>query len=162
MFLSREIDKRLCQIYMKIHIYAISYENRSSSTNTQPIWKRRYSTGAWESQVCYYYSFFLKIGTRTSANGSAVSLSRNTDGNHVTIILRCHWLKLWWRNNTDYMKWYYQLYLLNFFEKYLKIIIGANFFSFHILQFKIDKVKGGTAPFPPLNTPSGLRPCTKA
>ena len=30
-----------------------------------------------------------------------VSLSRDTDGNHVTSILHCHWLMFWWRN-TDY------------------------------------------------------------
>ena len=40
--------------------------------------------------------------TRTSANDSALSLSRHIDGNSVTSILHCHWLKFWWRN-TDYM-----------------------------------------------------------
>ena len=29
----------------------------------------------------------------TSANGSAELLSRDTDGNHVTRLLHCHWLK---------------------------------------------------------------------
>ena len=33
--------------------------------------------------------------TRTSTNDSAVSLSRDTDGNHVTSILHYHWLKFW-------------------------------------------------------------------
>ena len=86
---------------------------------TQPTWKQRYPTGAWESQVGSYYNF-LKVlfcifnrynwkynyiqfvspycVTRTLANGSAASLSRDTDGNHGTIILHC---QFWW-HNTDY------------------------------------------------------------
>ena len=44
MFLSREIDLQLCQIYTKIKIYTILYKivglNRSNSANIQPIWKR--------------------------------------------------------------------------------------------------------------------------
>ena len=31
----------------------------------------------------------------TSANGSALSLSRGIDGYHVTSKLHCHWLKYW-------------------------------------------------------------------
>ena len=34
---------------------------RSYSTNTQPIWKLLYPTGAWESQVCSYYNFLILI-----------------------------------------------------------------------------------------------------
>ena len=126
-FLSREIDIQLCQIYTKFHIYAILYKScsihRSYSTNMQPIWKRRYPTGAWKSHVCSYYIFWflfcifyniidnvithsLYNVTRTSANDSSGSLSRDTDGNLVTSILHCHWLKFCWRNTdyTDYIK----------------------------------------------------------
>jgi len=39
--------------------------------------------------------------TRTPANESAVYWSRDTDRNHMTSILQCHWLKFWWRN-TEY------------------------------------------------------------
>ena len=46
MFLSREIDLQLCQIYTEINIYTICIKveglNRSNSANMQPIWKRRY------------------------------------------------------------------------------------------------------------------------
>ena len=62
MFLCWEIDIKLCQIYTKIHIYAILFKsyilNRSYSTNTKPIWKLLYPTGAWESQVFCCYNFF--------------------------------------------------------------------------------------------------------
>jgi len=37
--------------------------NRSYSTNTQPIWKRRYPTGAWESQICSFYNFLFLFCT---------------------------------------------------------------------------------------------------
>jgi len=50
MFLSREIDKKLCQNYTKIHVYTKLYESsgldRSYSANTQPISKRGYPTGS--------------------------------------------------------------------------------------------------------------------
>jgi len=48
--------------------------------------------------IITYCPYYVK---RTPANESAVYLSRDTDGNHVTIILHFHWLKFWWRN-TDY------------------------------------------------------------
>ena len=35
-----------------------------------------------------YSPYYVTI---TSANDRAVSLSRGTDGNHVTSILHCHW-----------------------------------------------------------------------
>ena len=56
MFLSREIDIKLCQNYTLIYIYENCIKavglNRSYSANMQTIWKRRYPTGARESQVC--------------------------------------------------------------------------------------------------------------
>ena len=51
--------------------------------------------------TCCQVLYFYVIKTITSANNSAVSLSRGTDGNHVTSILHCHWLMSWWRT-TDY------------------------------------------------------------
>ena len=78
-------------IYMRFCINVVVL-NRSYS-NTQPIWKQQYPTAAWESQVCSIYNLFLfcifnrynwYYVTRTSANGSAVSLSRDTEGNHLT------------------------------------------------------------------------------
>jgi len=45
MFLSREIDLQLCQIYTKINIYTILYKSsgvKSNSANMQPIRKRWY------------------------------------------------------------------------------------------------------------------------
>ena len=70
--------------------------NRSYSTNTQPIWKRRYPTGAWKSQVCSYFNLLFNFAflidifdnivtyspyspyyvTRILANGSAVNLTQ--------------------------------------------------------------------------------------
>jgi len=95
MFLSQEIDKKLCINYTKLYTYVrfcmiFVLLNRSYSTNTQPIWKRQYPGGAWETQVCSYYYLNLIIfilidiidiivpdhGTRTPTNGSAVLLSR--------------------------------------------------------------------------------------
>jgi len=38
--------------------------NRSCLANTQPIWKRQYPTGAWESQTYYnffYFAFLIDI-----------------------------------------------------------------------------------------------------
>ena len=64
MFLSREIDIKLCHIYTKIHMQfyiKVVGINRSYSTNTKPIWKRRYPTKTRESQVCYYYNFLFFI-----------------------------------------------------------------------------------------------------
>ena len=45
MFLSREIDLQLCQIYTKINLYTILYKSSrfkfsSYSASKQPIWKR--------------------------------------------------------------------------------------------------------------------------
>ena len=51
--------------------------------------------------IITYSPYSLYYVTRTSANDSAVSLSCDTDGNHVTRVLNGHWLKFWWRN-TDY------------------------------------------------------------
>jgi len=34
---------------------------RSYSTNTKPIWKRRYPTETWESQVCSCYNYLIFI-----------------------------------------------------------------------------------------------------
>ena len=45
MFLSREIDIKLCQIYIKYWIKSVDL-NGSYSANTLPIWKRRYPRGA--------------------------------------------------------------------------------------------------------------------
>jgi len=46
MFLSREIDIQLCQIYTKINIYTICIKvvglDRSNSASKPPIWKRWY------------------------------------------------------------------------------------------------------------------------
>ena len=44
MFLSREIDLQLCQIYTKINIFCIKVVGlkRSNSANMQPIWKLWY------------------------------------------------------------------------------------------------------------------------
>ena len=54
MFLTREIVIKLCQNYTKTDICQIFFIkvvalNRSYSKVTQPIWKRLYPTGAWES-----------------------------------------------------------------------------------------------------------------
>ena len=35
---------------------------------------------------------------------------RDTDGNHVTSLLHCHWLKFWWRN-TDYTRLWFFAYI---------------------------------------------------
>ena len=102
--LSREIDIKLCQIYTKIHIYAILYK----SCRIKQIIFNKYATNLKTtiSDRClrilglllFYFVFLIDIidniitnspynpyyVTRTLANGSAVSLSRDTDGNHVT------------------------------------------------------------------------------
>ena len=73
MFLSREIDIKNIpkRIYVRFCIRFVILK-KSYSTNMQPIWKRRYSRGVWETLVCSYY--YLNA-TNTSNNGSAVLLS---------------------------------------------------------------------------------------
>ena len=96
MFLSREIDIKLCQIYTKIHIYAILYE----SCSIKQIKFNKYSTNLKKTishrslrisglLILYFLKFLfwtfnryidnklhivriVHIVTRTSANGSAV------------------------------------------------------------------------------------------
>ena len=59
MFLSREIDIKLCKNDTKKYICKILYKsysiNRSYSTNTQPIWKRGYTRGARNSGLLLFY-----------------------------------------------------------------------------------------------------------
>ena len=102
--LSREIDIKLCQMYTKIHIYAILYK----SCRIKQIIFNKYATNLKTTisdrslrilgLLLFYFVFLIDIidniitnspynpyyVTRTLANGSAVSLSRDTDGNHVT------------------------------------------------------------------------------
>ena len=75
MFLSWEIDIKLCQSYTKIKSCIIK-------------------------QIIF--------------NNYATNLK--------TTISHCHWLKFWWcdAGYTDYMKWYYQLYLLKMQNKKYK------------------------------------------
>ena len=104
--LSREIDIKLCQMYTKIHIYAILYK----SCRIKQIIFNKYATNLKTTisdrslrilgLLLFYFVFLIDIidniitnspynpyyVTRTLANGSAVSLSRDTDGNHVTNI----------------------------------------------------------------------------
>ena len=84
--------------------------NRPYSANTQPIWKLRYPTAEPENLrfaaiiiFNIYFAFLINIidnillhillivritSPGTLANGSAVSLSRDTDENHGTSILQ--------------------------------------------------------------------------
>ena len=112
MYLSREIDIKVCQIYTKIHIYIYAILNKSCSikrmifnkcaTNLKTTISNR---SLRISGLLLYYYIYLAfcIGiidniityspyspyyvTRASANGSAVSLSSDSDRNHVTNIL---------------------------------------------------------------------------
>ena len=128
MFVSREMDIKLCQIYTKIHLC-----NFVSCRFKQIIFSK-YETNLKKTSSCrnlrisgllllysfnFYFAFLIDIidniitfnpycpyyVTRTSANGSAVYLSRDFRLYHVKAILYCHWLKLLWRNtdDTDYM-----------------------------------------------------------
>ena len=99
MFLSREIDVKLCQIYTKIHIfifnkYATNLKTTISHRNLR-IWGLLLL-----SFFNFYFAFLIAIidnlityslyspnyVTKTLANGSAVLLSRDTYENHVTSI----------------------------------------------------------------------------
>ena len=119
MFLSRENDIKLCQNYTKIHIYTILY----TSSRFKQIIFSKYATNLKTSMsqepeylrfalfIIFNFYFAVLIDkidniityspynpyyfTRNLANGSAVYWSRDTDGNHVTSILHCHWLKFW-------------------------------------------------------------------
>ena len=81
MFLSREIDIKLCKNYTKSYIYQISYKIRSIkqtifnnyATNLKKI---LYPTGAWELIIllCIVCTVGYYV-TRTSTNSSAVLLS---------------------------------------------------------------------------------------
>ena len=102
MFLSREIDIKLCQIHTKIHKYGISYNKCCS---IKQIIFNKYATNL-KTTISHSnlrisgFLFLILIDiiyniitnspyspyyvTRTSANGSLVSCSRDTYGNHVT------------------------------------------------------------------------------
>ena len=115
MFLSREMDLKLCQIYMKI--YAILYK----SCRFKQLIFSKYKTNLKKTisyknlrisgllLLYFHFSFFIDIidniitfnpyspyyvPMRTSANGSAACWSRDFRLYHVTTILHCHWLKL--------------------------------------------------------------------
>ena len=74
MFLSREIDIQLCQIYAKIHINAIMY--KSCSIKQIKFNKHETNLKTIISQVCLLNRYIITYSpyyvTRTSANGSAV------------------------------------------------------------------------------------------
>ena len=111
MFLSQEIDIKLCQINTKICIYAILYKSFSIkqiicnkyATNLKTTISHRnlrISGLPLLSFFNFYFAFLIEIidniityssyspnyVTRTLANGSAVLLSRDTYGIHVTSI----------------------------------------------------------------------------
>ena len=109
MFLSREIDIKLCQIYTKIHIYAISYK----SCNIILIIFSKYATNLKMtishrslriSGLLLFFFILIDINDkiityspycpyyvpRTSANGSAVYWSHDFRLYHVTTILHCY------------------------------------------------------------------------
>ena len=125
MFLSREIDIKLCQIFTKIHIYAILYKSwrikqiifNKYATNQKTTISHRSLRISGLLLLYFLFIFCILIDkidniitfstyspyyvTRTSANGSAVYWSRDFRLYHGTMILHYHWLKFWWRN-TDY------------------------------------------------------------
>ena len=72
---SRNGYKTVSNLYENSYIFVICIKvlNISYSTNMQPIWKRRYPTGAWESKVCSYYNFFLACLTDIIDNISTYS-----------------------------------------------------------------------------------------
>ena len=98
---SRNLNKTVWKLYQspkRIYIrfcIKVVILNRLFSTNTKPIWKRRYPPETWEFQVCSCYNYFIFICifnrynwkyyyiwyyvTRNSANGSSVYWSRDTD-----------------------------------------------------------------------------------
>ena len=97
MFLSREIDIQLCQIYAKIHINAIMY--KSCSIKQIKFNKHETNLKTISSQVCLLNRYIIIYSpyspyyiTRTSANDSIIV------GNHVTSILLCHWWYFWSRD----------------------------------------------------------------
>jgi len=111
MFLSREIDIKLCQIYTKIYIYAISYKSfniiliifSKYTTNLKMTISHR-SLRISGLLLFFFFAFLIDINdkiityspycpyyvTRTSANGSAVYWSRDFHLYHVTTILHCY------------------------------------------------------------------------
>jgi len=119
MFLSREIDIKLCQNYTKTGISQILYKSYSIKQIKFNNYATNLKTTCWKSQVCSIYNYLIFIlhfiitfypyspyyVTSTSANGSAVYWSHDYCLFYVTKILHCHWLKLLWRNTdcTAYM-----------------------------------------------------------
>ena len=54
----KTVSKLYQNVYMRFCIRFVVL-NRSYSTNTKPIWKWLYPTGAGESQICSCYSFLI-------------------------------------------------------------------------------------------------------
>ena len=103
MFLSREIDKKLCQIYTKINIYAILYQsysikqiifNKDAINLKTTISHRSLRIFAFLidiiDNIIIYSPYSPYYVTRTSANDSAVQWSRDFRLYHMTTILHCH------------------------------------------------------------------------
>ena len=116
-FLSRDIDIKLCQIYTKMHIYAILYKSFSVkqiiihkyATNLKTTISHRNLRISGLLLLYFHFSFLIDIidniitfnpyspyyvTMSTSANGSAAYWSRDFRLYNVTTILHCHWLKL--------------------------------------------------------------------
>ena len=119
MFLSREFDLKLCQIYTKIHIYAILYKSSiikqiifhkyetNLKTNDDIPQKSENLRFAPES-FNFYFAFLIDIiddiityspdtqyyVTITSANDSAIFWSRDFRLYHMTRILQFHRWKI--------------------------------------------------------------------
>ena len=60
---SRNWYKTVSKVYQYKYIwdFRVVVLNRSNSTNTQPIWKWLYPTGAWESKICSFYNVLIFI-----------------------------------------------------------------------------------------------------
>ena len=106
MFLSREIDIKLCQIFTKIHLYAILYKSWSikqiifnkyaMNLKTTISHRSLRISGFLILYFFFYFAFIIDVidntftyspyspyyVTITAANDSVVLLSRGTDGNH--------------------------------------------------------------------------------
>ena len=84
MFLSREIDIKLCQIYTKIHIYAILYK---SCRFKQIIFSKFAFLIGIIDHINTFNPYSPYYVTSTSANGSAVYWSRDFRMYNLTTIL---------------------------------------------------------------------------
>ena len=117
MFLSREIDIKLCQNYTKTNIYQISYKkcnikqtlfNNYATNLKTTISHRSLRISDMYNMICTIDNTitYSLSSPYTSPERPPIAVQYCCHMYHVTSILHCYRPKFWWRN-TDYTDFWY-------------------------------------------------------